>query len=75
MLLQVPDAADTCTSKWKPTKGNQLKVKRKCRLQKEVREDEISGKRVMIERDDIQKNERQEADVQKFLEGRPVITV
>lgn len=56
-------------------KGNQLKVKRKCRLQKEVREDEISGKRVMIERDDIQKNERQEADVQKFLEGRPVITV
>lgn len=52
-----------------------MKVKRKCRLQKEVREDEILGKRVMIERGDIQKNERQEADVQKFKEGRPVIAV
>ena len=80
MLLRAPDAGDTCTSKQKlinasEKKGDQWKVRRKSKSREEVREDEILAKRIMIEEGDIKRNERQEADLQKFQEGRPEITM
>lgn len=80
MLLKGLDAGDTCTSKQKSMNaseknGDQWKVRRKRKSREEAREDEILAKRIMIEGGDIKRNERQEADLQKFQEGRPEITM
>ena len=81
VLLKALDAGDTCTSRQKSMnasekKGDQCgKVRRKRKSREEAREDEILAKRIMIEGGDIKRNERQEADLQKFQEGRPEITM
>ena len=80
VLLKVLDADDTCMSKQKSMnasekKGNQCGKVRRKRKSREVRDDEILAKRIMIEGGDIKRNERQEADLQKFQEGRPEITM
>ena len=56
-------------------KATSRKVRTKRKSREGAREDKILAKRIMIEGGDIKRNERQEADLQKFQEGRPEITM
>lgn len=50
-------------------------MRRKRKSREEARKDEILAKRIMTEGGDIKRNERQEADLHKFQEGRSEITM
>nr|XP_058969494.1 uncharacterized protein LOC131795904 [Pocillopora verrucosa] len=51
-------------------KGDESKVRRKRKSREEAKEDENLAKRIMTEGGDIERNERQQGDLQKFQDGR-----
>ena len=51
-------------------KGDESKVRRKRKSREEAKEDENLAKRIMTEGGDIERNERQQGDLQKLQDGR-----
>ncbi len=73
MFLKAPATADKSkqnSMNASEKKGDEPKVRRKRKSREEAREDEILAKRIIIEGGDIERNERQQEDLQKFQDGR-----
>ena len=51
-------------------KCDESKVRRKRKSREEAKEDENLAKRIMTEGGDIERNERQQGDLQKLQDGR-----
>ena len=51
-------------------KADESKVRRKRKSRNQAKEDENLAKRIMVEGGDIERNERQQGDLQKFQDGR-----
>ena len=56
-------------------KGDESKVRRKKKSRKEAKEDETLAKRIIIEGSAIERNDRQQGNLQKFQDGRPELAM
>ena len=73
MSLKAPATSDKSKQKSMndtEKKGDESKVRRKRKSREEAKEDENLAKRIMTEGGDIERNERQQGDLQKFQDGR-----
>ncbi|CAH3142228.1 unnamed protein product, partial [Pocillopora meandrina] len=72
VLLKAPATSDKSKQKSMndtEKKGDESKVRRKRKSQEEAKEDENLAKRIMTEGGDIERNERQQGDLQKFQDA------
>nr|XP_058956146.1 uncharacterized protein LOC131783420 [Pocillopora verrucosa] len=73
VLLKAPATSDKSKQKSMndtEKKGDESKVRRKRKSREEAKEDENLAKRIMTEGGDIERNERQQGNLQKFQDGR-----
>ncbi|CAH3161108.1 unnamed protein product, partial [Pocillopora meandrina] len=73
VLLKAPATSDKSKQKSMndtEKKGDASKVRRKRKSREEAKEDENLAKRIMTEGGDIERNERQQGDLQNFQDGR-----
>ncbi|XP_066023596.1 uncharacterized protein [Pocillopora verrucosa] len=73
VLLKAPATSDKSKQKSMndtEKKGDESKVRRKRKSREEAKEDENLAKRIMTEGGDIERNKRQQGELQKFQDGR-----